>query len=226
VLNLHEAYRGAPWVVLRAFAVIARLALGADRGRRAEYRQAVERVRGWAGLEPALRRIRAAHRRRPRRRGGARRSGPLRPGPCCATPAQREYLRALFRYLNRTRFDGRLPADLPLRLSGRMKSRLGQMRGWVVDGRRTVVEIALNEDLMLAGNGDERLDTLVHEMAHAADWLFHGGRGHGAGWKSWARRAGCSDRACTHAEIRRRPDRGSRVTRVPPLPEPARRDAA
>lgn len=227
VLNLHEAYRRAPWPVVRAFAVIARVALARDRGNRAEYARAARHVRRWPGLEPALRRIRAEHRRRkPRRRarGGGR--GALRPGPCCASPAQREYLRALYLHLNRTRFGGCLPANLPLRLSSRMKRRLGQMRGQVLDGGRTVVEIALNEDLMLEGNGGERVDTLLHEMAHAADWLTEGGRGHGTSWKSWARRVGCVDRACTHAEIRRRSDRRQRVTRVPPLPESGGRDAA
>jgi hypothetical protein len=38
--------------------------------------------------------------------------------------------------------------------------------------KRVVLEIALNVDLMMQGNGRERVDTIVHEMAHAAYWIF------------------------------------------------------
>lgn len=223
VLNLHEAYRGAPWSVLDAFAAIARLAPTPEGRRGAEYGRATGRVRAWPGLAPALRRIRSEHRRRTRRRAPRSRATSLRPGPCCASPEQRAYLRTLYRHLNHARFGGRLPADVHVRLSSRMRSRLGQMRGGVVDGRRVVVEIALNEDLMLEGNGSERLETLLHEMAHVADWLESGAVGHGPGWRAWARRAGCADRACTRATIHRRADRRRRVGRVPPPPpEPTR----
>lgn len=220
VLNLHEAYGSAPWSVVRCFAVIARLAGSRDAGARMDYRAAAARVRSWSGLEPALRRVRAS--RPGRRRASTRRTAPV-PGPCCGTPEQRRYLRALFLHLNRTRFGGALPREIPLRLSSRMTSRLGQMRGRVVGHRRVVVEIALNEDLMLEGNDRERLDTLVHEMAHAADWLFDGGRGHGPTWRAWAGRAGCVARARARTAIRTRPDRRTRVTRVPPLPPGAPR---
>jgi hypothetical protein len=90
-----------------------------------------------------------------------------------------------------------------------------------IDGRRRVLEIALNVDLMLAGNGAIRLDTLVHEMAHAADWLLDGEVGHGPTWRRWARLAGCEATACAEVRIRRR-RAGQRVTRVPPLPLGAR----
>jgi hypothetical protein len=49
-----------------------------------------------------------------------------------------------------------------------MKTRIGQMVPGSRDGVRQVVEIALTVDLMLEGNGRERIDTLVHEMVHAA----------------------------------------------------------
>jgi hypothetical protein len=102
-----------------------------------------------------------------------------------------------------------------------MVSRLGQMVPGEIDGRRRVLEIALNVDLMLAGNGLPRLDTLVHEMAHAADWLFDGEVGHGPTWKWWAESAGCESVACSSGRIRRR-RKGADVTRVPPLPLAAR----
>lgn len=31
--------------------------------------------------------------------------------------------------------------------------------------------------------------TLIHELCHAATWVFNGEGGHGAKWKEWARRA-------------------------------------
>lgn len=212
VLNLHVAYRRAPVTVLRAFVQI--VAEASSRSRSDLYRRACRVVSEWPGLAEELQRIRASHRRQ---RAPARRGPGV--GPCCATPAQRVYLRRLYRYLNETRFGGRLPASVPLRLSSRMRSRLGQMVPGVVDRRRAVLEIALNVDLMLEGNGRERLDTLLHEMAHAADYLASGHTGHGASWRRWAQHAGCHDRACCHARIRRRRRRSDAVTRVPSLPE-------
>ena len=94
------------------------------------------------------------------------------------------------------------------------------------DGVRTVIELALNVDLMLEGNGRERIDTLIHEMAHAADWLFSGKLDHGPSWQRWARYAGCQVTACTAEPIRRRAQGVRRVTRVPRLPEAARAKAA
>jgi len=220
-LNLHVAYRTAPLEMFDHFAVIVREGLrGTER-----YRAAARAVGDWDGLELELRRIRREHRRRRRRSSRRRRRAPG-VGPCCATAEQRTYLRRLYRYLNATRFDGRLPHDLPVRLSNRMRSRLGQMVPGQNGGVRAVVEIALNVDLMLEGNGRERIDTLVHEMAHAADYLFDGGLGHGASWRAWAHYAGCKVTTCADLPIRHRA-RGVRVvTRVPPLPEAARSRAA
>ena len=164
-------------------------------------------MRIWPGLAPALR------------------AQPVYPGPCCATPDQKRYLPRLYLYLNDSRFDGRLPRTLPVRLSNRFRTRLGQMVPGIVAGRRVVLEIALNVDLMLQGNGRERLDTLVHEMAHAADWLFSGGEGHGPSWRQRARMAGCQTVTCTATPIVQRVDRSVRVRRVPPLPLGAREAA-
>jgi hypothetical protein len=103
-----------------------------------------------------------------------------------------------------------------------MTTRIGQMLpGWR-DGQRHVIELALNVDLMLEGNGRERIDTLIHEMAHAADWLFAGKLDHGDSWRRWARYAGCKETACTEEPIRRRARGVRHVTRVPRLPEAAR----
>lgn len=210
-LNLHRAFAAAPAPLLAHFVTIVN-----DGGLATERaRDASRRLSEWPPLARDLARIRADA-----ARTGASPSG-FGVGPCCATPAQRRYLRRLYRYLNRSRFGGRLPVSVPIRLSNRMRSRLGQMVPGEIDGRRRVLEIALNVDLMVSGNGHARLDTLVHEMAHAADWLFDGEVGHGPTWKWWAESAGCESTACTTGRIRRR-RRGAQVTRVPPLPLAAR----
>lgn len=219
-LNVHVAYRRAPASILDAFAVLA----GAGRPSRAEVRQAAERVRDWPGLDPVLEAVRSAYAQR-RRRAACSDDGEVT--HCCATPEQRAYLRALYRYLNDTRFDGLLPDDVPVRLSNRMTSSLGHMiPGYDRRRGRYVVELALNVDLMLEGNGAERLDTLIHEMAHVADYLFHGERGHGRSWRAWARHAGCRVETRYDRPVVRRRRRATPVTRVPPLPPALRAHAA
>ncbi|MGE0158392.1 MAG: SprT family zinc-dependent metalloprotease [Gemmatimonadales bacterium] len=203
VLNLHAAFAEAPsGELLDALATLAREGgVGSAASRRAA---AV--VGAWPALGPAL----AEARGKRRTRSGS---------ACCATFEQSRYLRALYRYFNRTRFDGRLPEDLPVRLSGRMRSALGHMLPGPDEGpERRVAEIALNVDLMLEGNGAERIDTLLHEMAHVADYLLSGHRGHGKSWRDWARRAGCRPERLYDRPVRRRRRRAVVVTRVPPLP--------
>jgi hypothetical protein len=221
VLNLHVAYRRAPGSILDALATVVR-----GRGWRTDsVREASERVANWPGLTPVLEAVRKSHAQRMRR--GVQCGGDEELTHCCATPEQRAYLRALYRYLNKTRFDGLLPDDVPVRLSNRMSASLGHM----IPGQdrrrgRYVMELALNVDLMLEGNGAERMDTLLHEMAHVADYLFDGKYGHGASWKAWARHAGCRAETRYDRPVVRRRRRQHRVTRVPPLPPALRRRAA
>lgn len=210
-LNLQRAFAAAPARVLAQFVSIVEAGgHGSDASQRAS-----KRLSEWPPLLKDLARI---HREERRYQSRARGFGV---GPCSGTPMQRAYLNRLYHYLNHSRFNGRLPASVPIRLSNRMKSRLGQMVPGEIDGRRRVLEIALNIDLMLEGNGKVRLDTLVHEMAHAADWLVDGEVGHGATWRRWADRAGCEATACCSTPIRQR-RKGQQVTRVPPLPLGAR----
>ena len=209
VLNVHEAFRTAPSELLTAFAVIARAGGLTSR----EAREAGHLVHEWPDLLQAIEAAREAHLDR-------RVTAPEdHVTHCCGTVEQRRYLRIIYAYFNRTRFDGALPDDLPLRFSSRMRSALGHMLpgGDGVESR-FVVEIALNVDLMLAGNGAERVDTLLHEMAHAADYLTTGHRGHGRSWKEWARRVGCAPTLCHERPMRRRRGRRTAVERVPPLP--------
>lgn len=220
VLNLNAAFAAAPPELLDAFAVVART--GARRTR--AYDRAVHTIRNWPPLAAALEEARARH----QANGGGRAT---RSAPCCGTPEQRAYLRDLYARLNQACFGGRLPPDIPLRLSNRMRRRLGQIRYDDAGAERTVLEIALNVDLMLRANDAHRLETLLHEMAHAEAYLLYGERGHGARWRQIARRVGCEPRAFSDVRIARRRRRADPVTRVPPperwlpdgtpLPEPA-----
>lgn len=200
-LHVHVAFAGAPAEVVDAIALF----LTARRGSAAHAR-AVAAIRRW-GMH-ALRDATDV--------AGARPAPEPRPGPCCGTPEQRRFLRDEYLRLNDERFGGRLPADLPIRLSRRMTRRLGHVR-WHrrVDGRRVVVELALNPDLFLPGNEAQLRDTLLHEMAHVEAWLEHGSAGHDAVWRRIARRVGCEPRACTRARIRRRARGAPPPARVP-----------
>ncbi len=202
VLNVHAAYGTASPELLDAFADLVR-----DAGRTSDAaRRAASLIGAWPALTPALHEARAA-------RGGRLGSA------CCATFQQAAYLRAIYTYFNRTRFEGRLPEDIPVRLSSRMSSSLGYMLpGDDPERGRVVVEIALNVDLMLEGNGAERVDTLLHEMAHAADYLLTGHRGHGRSWRDWAVRVGCRPGRLYDRPVGSRRRRAAAVTRVPPLP--------
>jgi hypothetical protein len=98
-----------------------------------------------------------------------------------------------------------------------MRSSLGHMRpGTDREGQRTVLEIALNLDLLLEGNEAPLVDTLLHEMAHAASWLLDGTRDHGPSWRRWAARVGCAVRTRHTGTFRHRRRRSDQVTRVPP----------
>jgi len=203
VLNLHAAFGAAPTgELLDALATLAREGgIASKSGRRA-----AATVAAWPALRPALEEARRRRRNRPE-------------SACCATFGQSRYLRTVYEYFNHTRFGGALPPDLPVRLSDRMRSALGHMLPASDEGSdRRVAEIALNVDLMLEGNGVERIDTLLHEMAHVADYLLSGHRGHGKSWRDWARRVGCRPERLYDRPVRRRRRRSVAVTRVPPLP--------
>lgn len=199
--NLHRAFARAPDEIVADLALIAREARRGGRG----YRAAADRVSRWPVVVAAMRELASEA-------NGAGRG----PGPCCATAEQRAYLEEAYKEINRLRFGGRLPELVPLRLSSRMRNRLGQMMpGRDGEGRLRVVEIALNADLMLPENDAIRTETLVHEMAHVADLLEHGNVGHGATWRRIAVRVGCDPRAFCRGTIRRRRRGSAPSTRVP-----------
>ncbi len=211
-LNLEPVFRTAPRDVIQALAVVST----GSRRRSQRVTSARRRIRDWY------------------RTTGPAPPPPPRPIACAGTPEQSAFLRQVFEHLNRTRFDGCLPASTTLRFSSRMSRRLGQMRepgprhrpppvadASEPDASATVpsgadgLEIALALDLLVAGNEEAFLDTLLHEMAHAADFLSRGETDHGPHWRMWAARVGCAPRRCTTRPIARR-RRGRRVTGVPP----------
>jgi hypothetical protein len=195
-LNLHECFRAAPARVIDA---VAAFATAPARSR--SFRDAIERMREW-------------------HEGQVAEYGLGEPPASSGTVEQVAYLEAVYRRLNASHFRSGLPADLPIRLSDRMSRRFGHVSyARSVHGDRKVAELALNIDLLLAGNEKALLDTLLHEMAHIEAWLVHGHREHGLIWREVARRVGCEAKACTHMRLKRR--RGVPVTGVPALRLPA-----
>jgi hypothetical protein len=201
-VNVHACFRAAPGEVIDAVAAFVRAqreSLG--------YRNAVRRMRAWWEGQ-------ASGYTEGQRTNG--RNGNGRHPLCCATPEQRDFLRAMYERLNHVYFDGRLPA-VPIRLSNRMSRRFGHVHyGRGRTGTRVIEEIALNVDLMMKGNEKHLLDTLLHEMSHVEAWVFLGHRDHGAVWRRIAERVGCEAAACSQVRIRRR-SRHVPVTRVPDI---------
>lgn len=189
VLNLHEGYRRAPIEVIRAFAVIVRHAARPN----AAYREACRAVQGWPGIDRALRTLRQRR---------ARAAAPTALVRCQGTPEEQLRMRKLYDRLNRTRFKGRLPEDIPLRISRRMRSRLGHMAPEGSPRRPIVAEIALNRTLFRRGNEAVLRETLLHEMAHVAAYIFDGEADHGDAWRAWAVRAGCEPAPCISLPVR------------------------
>jgi hypothetical protein len=196
-LNLHECFRGASDLVIDAIATFLR-----DSTRPAESRAAVRIMRDWSeGQIPAEFFER-------RRRGRAASAG---------TAPQRAFVAAAYRQLNRESFGGRLPEDVPIRLSTRMLRRFGHVEyKRPRNGIRGIAEIGLNIDLLLEQNERHLLDTLLHEMAHVEAWVVHGHRGHGEPWQRIARRVGCEVNAASRVRMRRRRF-DNQVERVPDL---------
>lgn len=179
-LNLHEAYREAPDEIVRAFSVIVR-----NGGRSSHaYQEAVRTAKEWQGIVDALSRMRQED-----RDGGLESRRVAQAG----TAHELAEARRLYQEFNTAHFKDRLPDDILIRLSARMSSRLGHM-AIRAGSPRTVREIALNVRLMLPENIAARRETLLHEMAHVAAYLFDGDAGHGPAWKAWARRVGCEPR--------------------------------
>jgi hypothetical protein len=108
--------------------------------------------------------------------------------------------------LNRRHFGGRLRA-LPIRLSGRMRTRLGHYTAASPVGEPA--EIVISRDHVRRHGWDEALHTLLHEMVH--QWQDETGRAidHGATFRAKAREVGITASARRTVVPRRGRQRGA-----------------
>lgn len=127
--------------------------------------------------------IHAAGERRPARRPDA-----ARPGDVVKT----ERLVRLFREHNARHFGGSLP-ELPIRLSGRMRTRLGQV--CLDPATREPFEITMSRRHLDRHGWDEAAHTLVHEMVHLWQHVHGYPVDHGPVFRSKARAVGVTPSA-------------------------------
>lgn len=170
VLRIHRGYLGAPPHVLRAIVTFVH-------ARTRSARRAAERmILEYAATLPAAARS-PAQRRVPRPRPDD--------AALIATLSQRhaEY--------NARYFDGAL-GRIAIRVSGRMRSRLGQ---YTVAGGGARAEISISRSHIRRHGWDEALHTLLHEMVH--QWQAECGLAldHGAAFRAKARAIGIEPRA-------------------------------
>ena len=110
-------------------------------------------------------------------------------------------LAALHDVLNQKHFGGQLGA-IPIRLSGRMRTRLGEIAVDLRTGRPSAITISRRH--LRAHGWDEVEHTLLHEMVH--QWQAETGAplDHGAGFRARAREVGVVPRAKRPVEAARR----------------------
>lgn len=168
-LCIHRGYAMAPDRVLKA--VVRFLAPRARRALRKAAEHEILSFTPEAHVEGLPRRRRAADRPQP---------GDL---------ARIERLSRLFGELNARWFGGSLP-ELPIRVSGRMRTRLGQL--CLRLGTGEPFEITMSRRHIDRDGWDEAAHTLLHEMVHL--WQHVTGRGvdHGPGFRRTAREVGVS----------------------------------
>ena len=111
-------------------------------------------------------------------------------------------LEELHEQLNQRHFDGKL-GSVALRLSGRMRTRLGEL---TVDvGGHAPLEIAISRRHIDRDGWEEVEHTLLHEMVH--QWQVESGReaDHGAAFRRKARDVGIEPVAIRDIREERRP---------------------
>jgi len=170
-LRLHAGYAAAPDEVLRA--IVRFLARRVPRAERTAARQLFMKFPVDAHVP----------------------SRPARPRPLPAiAPADQAFvdrLVAMHRVLNLKHFDGSL-ATIPIRVSDRMRSRLGELRG----ARAGAPPIIVISGRHIRRHGwDAVADTLLHEMVH--QWQAEQGHplDHGREFRRMAREVGIVPRA-------------------------------
>ena len=168
-LRLHRGYGHAPDRVLRAILRYLNQRLPKDRRKAAEREFLAFPV--------------YAHTPASATRGAGPRTDRARPGDGLTL----ERLRAMHRDLNDRWFEGRL-RELPFRLSGRMRTRLGEV---CLDERSgAILYIAISRRHICRDGWAEVEHTLLHEMVH--QWQAETGRpvDHGGDFRRKAREVG------------------------------------
>jgi hypothetical protein len=187
VLRIHRGYGLAPDRVLAA---VVRFVTP---GTRREVRIAAQReIVGFRAASPE-----SAAPRRPR--------APARPRP--GDEARVHRLTGLFREYNVRHFGGALPA-LPIRLSGRMRRRLGHLA--LRHGTHEPYEITIGRGHLQRDGWEEAAQTLLHEMVHL--WQHRTGLrvDHGPAFRRKAREVGIAPAAARDVGPGARTDRAAR----------------
>ncbi|XP_011198502.2 uncharacterized protein LOC105222752 isoform X2 [Bactrocera dorsalis] len=95
-----------------------------------------------------------------------------------------ELANMLYELYNEKLFQNKL--DVPLQWNKKLCNTAGRCLNKKKMGTRTSV-IELSEKVLTSA--DRLRCTLIHELCHAATWIFNGEGGHGSTWKQWALRA-------------------------------------
>ncbi|XP_034490288.1 acidic repeat-containing protein [Drosophila innubila] len=90
----------------------------------------------------------------------------------------------LYSIYNAEVFDNKL--DVPITWSKLLRNTAGRCKNKRrLNVRNSVVELSVK----VLTSADRLRCTLIHELCHAAAWIFNGEGGHGRTWKMWAQRA-------------------------------------
>jgi hypothetical protein len=122
-----------------------------------------------------------------------------RPRPGDAEPLER--LGLIFQALNRRHFTDSLPA-VPIRLSGRMRTRLGHLS---LDQAGRPTDITISRRHLAAHGWDEAEQTLLHEMVHLWQCAVGHTVDHGPQFRAKAREVGVAAAARRWVTSKRKP---------------------
>ena len=170
VLSVHRAYALAPDRVLKAIVRFVSRGTSRDMRRAAQH----EIVSFHQAVVPPS--DHPDHHDRPAR--------PPRPRPGDAESLER--LGLLFQALNQRHFMGSLP-PVPIRLSGRMRTRLGHLS---LDRAGVPTDITISRRHLAAHGWDEAEHTLLHEMVHLWQCTVGHKIDHGPRFRAKAREVG------------------------------------
>ncbi|XP_067636951.1 germ cell nuclear acidic protein-like [Eurosta solidaginis] len=95
-----------------------------------------------------------------------------------------ELAKLLYELYNEKLFDNKL--NIPLQWNKKLCNTAGRCLNKKKMGVRTSV-VELSEKVLTSA--DRLRCTLIHELCHAATWIFSGEGGHGSTWKQWALKA-------------------------------------